>query len=635
MNYRADIDGLRAIAVIAVIAFHSGLGLSGGFAGVDVFFVISGFLITRIIVREISENRFSYLEFWARRARRLIPAAVATILTVIVGGYFILLPDDYRELGQSSIAVSTGLANFYFWRESGYFDGPSELKPLLHTWSLAVEEQFYMVIPLLLAILFRIAGMRHLLFLIVLAILSFIWSIYASGEYPDASFYLIPSRAFELLLGGIISEIVPNVRIKRKTAELISVIGMTLILISFVAISRLTVFPGYSAAIPCLGTGLVILGNSGVKTTMCSILSIQPMVFVGLISYSLYLWHWPVFAFTRYLSVGEPALGMTILMLLFSFLLAVLSWKYIETPFRIGSRFQSRRHVFKLSMAMLGLIFGIGLFIHIGDGLSFRFSPEVQSISEACRDRNPQREIQNNLLISVIEKSGLPRLGTNTDTAPKLLVIGDSHADALMPAFHELASEYQLPAVCITRSATIPLIYDDSGPRSKFAEFYKTIRLQIKMTPSISDVVLIGRWMEYDEEMNSYSAWKTNIDSLRSKFINIWVILQVPEAKTEVPRALALAKHWDWPKQSVSYLSEEYFLMRSRSDSLFAGLNNSVKVLDLSAFFFQDSDRARIEKDGKPLYIDSHHLSTFGARELKYLLKPIFEAIKGYPYCLN
>lgn len=206
ISYRPDIDGLRALAIIPVLLFHVGIaGFGGGFVGVDVFFVISGYLITSIIAREVEAGEFTFSNFWARRARRILPASILMMIGCLVAGWFILAPDDYFDLGRSAREQAYFAGNFYFWKESGYFDGPSELKPLLHTWSLAVEEQFYFVFPLLFILAHRFFVNHKLSFFVLVFIASFVASVILVDDYPSSTFYLLHTRAWELLVGGLIA----------------------------------------------------------------------------------------------------------------------------------------------------------------------------------------------------------------------------------------------------------------------------------------------------------------------------------------------------------------------------------------------------------------------------------------------
>ena len=628
LKYRPDVDGLRAVAVVAVVLFHAGFGCPGGYVGVDVFFVISGFLITRLIQRQVAEGSFSYREFWARRARRLIPALIVVLLATMAAGYVLMLPHDYKELGQASVAQSVGLANFYYWREAGYFAGPSELKPLLHTWSLAVEEQFYLLMPMVMVVSYRFWGASYARVLACLALVSVGWSVYATSLYPDASFYLLPARAWELLLGGLLVSIACRWRPGPRIAEAVSILGLLAIFYSILAFGSSTVFPGVAAILPSVGTAAVILANAHHKTTAWRVLSWRPIVFVGLISYSLYLWHWPLLVFARYMGIGEGDPWTTLMLIVIAFCVSALSWRYVEIPFRTAGFWSANRRVFAGAAACLAVVFVAGLALHATGGMRNRFSEKVLQLADARSDRNPWRHLHHDISTASIRRDGLPRLGkTPDDRPPVIAVIGDSHADALMPAVAQLASEYNVPTVAISRSATIPLLYDSRGGRAKRAAFYEAVSQQLGMMQQLSDVVLVARWAGYEQQEFTLDAWNHTLNELNKMGLRVWVVRAIPEPPVDVPRALALAEHWKWSSDHVSISLEEHHQANRRIDRIFRETQPSnIQFVEPADLLFDGEDRALVQLGGRPLYFDDDHLSAFGARQLAPLLRPIFAA---------
>lgn len=297
-SYRSDIDGLRAVAVLPVVLYHSGLTVfSGGFVGVDIFFVISGYLITNIIWTEIRSSDFSILRFYERRARRILPALFVVILATLVAGSIWSLPQQLAGIGASSAAAVLSVSNFYFWSQSGYFSPHAEMLPLLHTWSLGVEEQFYLIFPLGMVLLHRLKLNPPMVIAVAIAPL-FAVGVYLSYTMPAVSFYLLPARAWELLIGAVLAlGIVPKVH-NRSLREAMGIGGLSIIGLAIFMIDPQMRFPGFVALAPCIGAAALI--HSGhVPTVASRLLSVRPMVFVGLISYSLYLWHWPLLAFTK------------------------------------------------------------------------------------------------------------------------------------------------------------------------------------------------------------------------------------------------------------------------------------------------------------------------------------------------
>jgi len=337
LKWRSDIDGLRAVSVLAVILYHYQMlpFLSGGFVGVDVFFVISGYLITSIIVREVAEERFSFLDFYDRRVRRILPATLATVFLTLLAGYFILLPGSYAVLGETSAYAALGLANFYFLWNTDYFDAAAEMQPLLHMWSLAVEEQFYLFWPILILLVhkcFARSARALPLFLLTAVLAGFAMAIWVVSNDSKTGFYMIHARAWELALGGLL--VYAPVITRRVVADLASAIGMALVLGSMFLLNTKMAFPGWNALYPCLGAAL-ILWPKAANTWVARGLSIAPMVFIGKISFSLYLVHWPLLVLYRHYGTGKmPGLSEALILTVLCFVIAYLCWRFVEQPFR-------------------------------------------------------------------------------------------------------------------------------------------------------------------------------------------------------------------------------------------------------------------------------------------------------------
>lgn len=367
MFYRPEVDGLRAVAVIPVILFHAGLPLfSGGFVGVDVFFVISGYLITSIILAEIARNDFSLIRFYERRARRILPALFAVMLVSVICSWFILLPSDMLDFSQSLIAVSIFSSNILFFLETSYWDTASELKPLLHTWSLAVEEQYYLIFPIFLMLAYGFGKRWLLSILVIISIVSLCIAHFGSQSYPDAAFYLLPTRFWELALGAFLAFIPTNYdqhqervsNVRKWLTELLGLLGLILIIYSCVAFDDHTPFPSLYTLVPTIGA-LLIIAFASANTIVGRLLSLKLFVGIGLISYSLYLWHQPVLAFARHVSFPEPDPLTLCVLILVIFILSILSWQFIEKPFRDKTLF-NQKAIF--TFALLGSF----IFILIG-----------------------------------------------------------------------------------------------------------------------------------------------------------------------------------------------------------------------------------------------------------------------------
>ncbi|KOY00848.1 acyltransferase family protein [Pseudomonas nunensis] len=459
-KYRSDIDGLRAVAVIAVLVHHINTTLlPGGFVGVDIFFVISGFLITSQVFSEVKLGAFSLKGFYQRRINRIVPALVTVLLATVIVGIFILSPVDLIRLNVSALLSLLGVSNVYIWMKYGnYFAADAHEAPLLHTWSLGIEEQFYLVWPLFIVLLYRFAP-RYVLPILGIGVVAAVGvSQYATGVFATAAYYLLPTRFFELMLGGLLAVYLNKPRnIGKLTAHGVAVAGFLLIGFSLFGLDADSTFPGINALIPCLGAALLILAGSGEMRSR--LLTSRPMVFIGLISYSLYLWHWPLIAYLSYLEIPID-LPVGVMLIASSIILAWLSWRYVEVPFRRDgatwhfSRVFTRRFAFPaLSLAALAV-----LSLHF-NGFPQRFSPEV-SVLEAMTLQKPS-EIRKgchvtNALYST-EPNDACRLGVKK---PELdgIMIGDSFANHFTGMVDLLAKPNNLSIMDYTMDSCPPIV---------------------------------------------------------------------------------------------------------------------------------------------------------------------------------
>lgn len=443
MDYRREIDGLRALAVLPVILFHAGFEtFSGGFVGVDVFFVISGYLITTIILAELEQGKFSIVNFYERRARRILPALFLVMLVCIPFAWFWLMPSDMKDFSQSLVAVSVFASNILFWRESGYFDTAAELKPLLHTWSLAVEEQFYVIFPLFLMLFWRLGKRWILVMLVLVFVASLVLAQWAAYAKPAAAFYLLPTRGWELLIGAFAAFYLFQANRKefgRGLSEFGGWLGVALILYAVFAYSKTTPFPGFYALVPTIGTVLIILFATQ-QTTVGKFVGNKAFVGIGLISYSAYLWHQPLFAFARHRSLSEPSILVFLALSLCSLVLAYLSWRFVESIFRKRDAIK-RKTIFLLSILFSAFFITLGLVGHLNYS-----ALESQWLSRVPEDK---RLFYQNLL-SIKKRDGgdrprdlsecrfnIPSLNDDFEQrikrcedkfGPGVLVLGDSHA---------------------------------------------------------------------------------------------------------------------------------------------------------------------------------------------------------------
>jgi len=419
LKYRPEIDGLRAIAVVPVVFFHAGFSVfNAGFIGVDIFFVISGFLITHILAKELTSNKYSLLSFYERRARRILPALVFVILVTLPFAWWQLLPGPMKDFSQSLIGVATFASNILFWREVGYFDTAAELKPLLHTWSLAIEEQYYVFFPLILAGVWRFGLKVVLLVCVSLFTVSLFMAHWGAYRAPSATFFLLHTRAWELLVGALIALYSLNSSANSKALQQpLSLIGLLLVLASYWIFDSNTPSPSLHMLMPTIGTGLILLFAH--KGTMVQwLLSQSWMVGVGLISYSAYLWHQPLFALVRSNGDTHLSIPLALVLCILPFFLAYLTWKYIEAPFR-NRHFLSQKQVFILSFAVLAGLATIGVVGHVKEGNVWRFSVDQMEVVgyKTPRDSYVWRQKK------AIEKGEFAAAASF-----KLLVVGDSNS---------------------------------------------------------------------------------------------------------------------------------------------------------------------------------------------------------------
>ena len=525
LKYRRDIDGLRAISVLAVILYHYDLSAAGGFIGVDCFFVISGYLITSIIVKQLNNGQFSFLEFYVRRIRRILPAVIFVILATLLSGYFILLPSMYAKLGDSALYAAFGASNFYFFWHTGYFDTVSEFHPLLHTWSLAVEEQFYLLWPLLLLSVTRFTKGRASFTLAALGlvlVISLVISIYTVSVDQKHAFYMLESRAWELSLGGLLA-FLPAVT-NRVVSSVLSVAGLLLVGLSITYLNPEMKFPGANALYPCVGAALLILPKR--ENFVSAFLSLPPLVFVGKISYSLYLWHWPVLVFYRHYGTGKmPTTNEKIVLIFICVFLSIFTWRYIEQRFR---RMKSTRKSFTVyigaSTALLTAMAGFS--ISYAAGIPQRLPETLRKVEQLVNETVTSQNGFGSCFISSLSVNGAKDF-SNKDcisTVPgrrNAILIGDSHAAHFAKALRTLYPEVHFSQV--TSSGCTPILHakgrspchvlmrravDEAIPSGRFdtvifsarwrKEHSKDFKRVIEWTKQyVDDIVVLGPTIEY------------------------------------------------------------------------------------------------------------------------------------------
>jgi peptidoglycan/LPS O-acetylase OafA/YrhL len=498
-TYRPEIDGLRTIAVIPVILYHAGLGLvPGGFVGVDVFFVISGYLISSILLDEIHEDRFSVLRFYERRARRLVPALAVVTIAAAALGWMWLLPEELATFGESLVAVNLFVSNILFWARLDYFAADADLQPMLHTWSLAVEEQFYLIFPLLLLALRRLSMARLGALTAAWCLASFALAEWGSHARPGMAFFLLPFRAWELGVGALLAIFAPQIaRIAPRPGAAIAAMGLLAVLGAICLIDGQDPFPGVYALPPVLGTAAII-ACAGPGNLVGRLLSLRPMVGIGLISYSAYLWHQPLFALGRIRWMDAPPAWLLPALGALSLVLAWATWRYVERPFRIS--------VAKGGLPRSAIFTGAGVvgaaFIALGAGLTLsggapgRFGPEVARIMAARADVSPWRD---SCLLRGSDAGLRPGCVLNKGEGRPVWVWADSHGVEIAWKLSELLQTEGRPVRQITRIACPPLVgASRSGAPDACSRHNDAVAAAIAAAAQgpdgPTDVVLIGRW---------------------------------------------------------------------------------------------------------------------------------------------
>ena len=680
MKYRPEIDGLRCLAVVPVLLFHGDeRWCPGGYVGVDVFFVISGFLITSIIRRELAEGRFSLANFFDRRIRRILPAMLVMLALTAIAACLLILPSALRGFGRSLAAAALSCSNVLFFLEDGYFDGPSDFKPLLHTWSLGLEEQFYLVVPLLLIALHRWRPGWTRAVLIAIGLLSFglaEWLI-ATGRSSQA-FFLLHARAWELMLGSVLAYAPVDPAAlserKRRVITALPAIGLLLILASYAGLDFESRFPGRAALPCCVGTALILW--TPIDNGVFRLLSLQPLVWIGKISYSLYLYHWPILVLAGIAAIEPLAESTRAMLLVASVGAAWLSYRFVEQPMRHGGAIGRRVGRFVSAAAAVAVFAAFGAAMHLSDGLPQRVPTDVLALDAGgrlTRDDFPHRELDAGGVLFGPEQ-----------TPPSLAVVGDSHArvvahgiahaalaglpddpqsrwrrevDAADLLDADLLAKLRGRSVAaFVRSGTAPLLDVRLMAAAGDGESDNAQPLadQLDVVCGMSDVrsvLIVSRWaihlqgyasemgpsdrrrsaasriiatdgrfpVSHDEAADIAAAGLARtVDRLQACGKRVFLLDPIPEVGYHVPRTLA-AMSWrgrDWER--FTRPAAMYESRQRRSRRVLAAAGDAVRI-DPTGLFFA-SDTAVVHRDGVPLYFDDNHLSLAAAVRLLPML---------------
>jgi peptidoglycan/LPS O-acetylase OafA/YrhL len=628
LPYRADIDGLRAIAVLSVIFFHAEfLWAQGGFVGVDVFFVISGYLITGILLREFRSDTFSLARFYERRARRILPALLVVLAATLAACALIMFSSDLRVVARSAVSVIAFAANIMFWRgidfgditAVNYFGRRIHEQPLVHTWSLGVEEQYYLLFPLSLWIVWRLRRSLLLPVLMAATIASFALGVYLTPGSPGLAFYLLPTRGWELLAGGLIAwagvATIPDGPRVRNTA---AAIGLALVIVPVFLYDSETPFPGWYAAAPVIGAALLLRYGAGSRVG--ALLAWRPLVFVGLISYSAYLWHQPLFALARYISldgrldalIAWPLSAATLI-------LAAITWRWIETPFRDRRVIPVRTLVWSaiaatIAVAIPAMIFAFGgeagRRTPIAGGI---VSQSFMSLFSDCSVTKPTRGLGIGCL-----------LDPDNDAPAQFLVVGDSHSEAMFPAFAKISRDTGVQGRLLQHIACSPLLEVADVPTSTpDCMVMRERALAMVAEQHIPSVFLVSRFsFAYGPMARFEERLAKTIDAYASRGAIVQLVGQAPEQpeflRRHYHRAVMLARFFGTdPAAAIAAMT----VTRARHDeqqafvrSAFAKYQDDprVRLIDFTSALCDD----RLCTPGtsrEPYYVDEHHLNAAGA----------------------
>lgn len=665
LKYRADIDGLRAIAVLSVVGFHAfPFWIQGGFIGVDIFFVISGFLITTLILTQLKINTFSLIEFYGRRIKRIFPALLLVLTASYAFGWFVLLADEYKQLGKHIAGGAAFISNFLFWKENGYFDNAAETKPLLHLWSLGVEEQFYILWPLLLWFSWK-QRLNLLSMAIAVAFMSFVLSIALVRGDPVAAFYLPQTRFWELLTGAILACSIPHwesVFLKltqqchseggfiprRWTPEATgntvknvqSMAGALLITVGILVITKEQMFPGWWVLLPTMGTILIISAGSQAWLNR-TVLSNRVLVGLGLISFPLYLWHWPLLSFARVLTNETPSRAVRVVVVVVSIVLAYLTYELIERPLRVGQ--YAKQKIIALVILMTGMGY-VGYNSYQRDGLQFRVKGFTQITKAAGEWQYPgnMRQFTYKDRIFYYQKS---------NSLKTTLFVGDSNIEQYYPRINELIGKYPNATNGVIFSTgggcvPIPGARADTHERC-FDLLEKSLELALSRV-DISTVVIGGLWFQYlsgDAPRYFYSgtekfpvkngsmgyrksliALSDYIKVLKLNGKKVFLVLNIPIGKELDPKSMAQRSIRDFPNVwkirdggiSLKALEEKYgFITKDLTDV--ANISQAI-LIDPIKYLCKNDICPNMDVGHEPIYKDDVHLRPRFVRDRVYFV---------------
>lgn len=667
MNYRTEIDGLRALAIAPVILFHAGFpAFSGGYIGVDVFFVISGYLITSILSADLQSGQYSMLAFYERRARRILPALFLMLAVSLLLAYALLNPADLRDYAKSLLGSVLFLANITAYMQSGYFDAASDIKPLMHLWSLAIEEQYYVLFPVLLAFLWRRERLALVSVIVLLCGLSVITAEIKLNTDSSIAFFYLHSRAWELGVGALLALIVHfhTDRLSTLSATLrqwLAVSGLFLIVYVTVMFDKSTRFPGLSALMPTIGAGLILVFATQ-ATWVGRVLSFRPLVVLGLISYSAYLWHQPIFAFARYRSPNHLETPVLLGLIALTLTVAYTSWRFVEMPFRKKWQF-SKRAITWLSFGGVALFSAIALLINAKHGFPERYPKELASAFDPYKVK--EGKFCDFKKSSVWDDLDFCTLGAS-HARSTIVLYGDSHASSLIGELDEelkhrgvkalrvrlLNCNHSVPGM-LSGAPSSSAIRDTQKCLANFEHFAEYVKdhadvvvVSIRWTSKMYPVDRMLHTFTFDNQEGGVEMHKTPVENFAQNTAQQWVT--DGDAKKEAVRKFLLRLQssgkpiwvvdpipevgWDLPHYNfATYLqtgkvpadvSTSYALYKQRNRFVIEALDDAkldgIQRIRPEDYFCKvgDGTRCMAQVNWQPYYYDSNHLASAGARPI-------------------
>lgn len=613
MEYRSDIDGLRALAVIPVVLFHTHTGiLPGGFAGVDVFFVISGFLITSLLLEDMNSIPSAIGKFYERRIRRLIPPLLPVLVFSVIAGWFLLKPDDYKEFSDSMLSSLAYVSNFFFLFQADYFDGPSHLKPLLHTWSLSVEEQFYLLFPFFVLTLKRFGIKYVALFYLLIVILSFAANIYFSQmTSPSNAFFNSVGRFFEIAFGGLLASWRPNIS-NTTTKNTFAFIGAALIIFTYIYVTEESQWPGYVVLLPTLGTVFIILAKDAVINRL---LSLKPVVWVGLISYSIYLWHWPIFVYIQHYFV-TPKPHYFVYGIIATLTLSVASYFIIETPIRKRKIIKNTKNIWLFYVVSMLLLASIAATISLEKGFRMRMKGDVKDyISELERITREwgHYTLRHKCWVDhrVKLQPVIDRCIDISEDRPNVLLVGDSHSAHLYPGLSVVFPDVNFNLIAVDSCRLI----SNEDIKNKRPACHELSSYLDSLDEHEFDTVIISVREISD---NNILLFKQQVKQF-SKKSQVYVVGPVSYYKPRIPDLYPMLLEKNSPEDIQFALDEAIQKIRfDVRDIMKKELTNiaNVTLVDPLQEICPSNVCKHYDTKGYPLYLDASHLTPRASREL-------------------